>query len=283
MEITSNDIMIFFSMSLAIVLLSLAAPPMNLTDDSAQQASDIPEFNVSQDLFNFSGEFPENPGAPSSGELEHYDNGSKSGYGVQQTWLHGDTGSGNKLFIYNGSGGGGPEPNVTMRQWESAPTARVVGKDTVTIQNVGATKTISNDSYTIKFTLTHNVTGNDSYQRMTYQIEEQPEDVTFLGRVPIVGSLVSGTSQLAGMVGWIGAILWWFLTTTTEVILQSVLALAKMAYGVFGMMFWIASTYTAIISSATGWAKVIVSVPVVMLSLEIAKVHAVVISLLPTT
>jgi len=277
MEITSNDMMVFFSMSLAIVLLSLAAPPMNLTTDSAENATDIPEFNVTQDRFDFASDFPENPGGPSIGTLEWYDNGTESGYGVNQLWLNGDTSSGTEVFLANDSSTARPEPNITVNQWDGG---NVVGKDEVTIQNVGDTATIDNASYKIEFELIKNETG---YLKSEHRIEEQPADSAWYKRIPVIAGIISVNEQVAAVTAWIASILLFVVTSAVELWLEAVFLIYSITGFLFGMFHWLFSTYTGIISAANGWASVIVTVPVLLLSAELAKMVAVAISLLPTT
>jgi len=280
MEITSNDMMVFFSMSLAIVLLSLAAPPMNLTTDASQQAADIPEFNTTVDRFDFSTSFGDEPNGPARGELEFYDNGTKGGYGVNQLWLYGDTDNGTEIFLANDSSNARPEPNVTVNDWDSGS---VVTKDEKTIQNVGDTATITQGENKIEFELVKNVSGPDSYLEAEYQIIQQERGKTWIDRIPVVGGIFSAQKQFEAVVAWIGAILLYLVTSAVELWLETVLVLVDMTGFLFGMFHWIFSTYTGIISAASGWAAAIVTVPVLLLSAELAKMVAVAISLLPTT
>jgi hypothetical protein len=271
-------------MSLCVVLLSLSAPAFGLTDRDSTNESDIPEFNVSTKAFDITGQFPESPGTPSTGELKWY-NESTIGRGISQLWLDGSTSGGTEVFVSNAGTDADPNPEIQVNEWNNGD---LVGKDTYTLTDIGDDVRHKNNSYSILFTVDDiknksNTSTDESEFVVSYKIVDQSADENWLERIPIVGGLYSAGEALAQIVGWIGGVLYWFLGTTLEVILNLVNMLVESTIYMFSTFHWLMSTYFGIINSAPGWSAVIVTVPGIILFAELAKLVAVAISLLPTT
>ena len=95
MDFTTRDIGILISMSLAVIMISFVFPTIGLADTGDKAAeSEIPEFNISTDRFDFAGDFPDNPGTPSTGALER----NEAELDVYRPrFFHGDTAGGVRM------------------------------------------------------------------------------------------------------------------------------------------------------------------------------------------
>lgn len=278
-EITRRDIMLLLVMALAIVSMSLVFPSLGLTTEDSVSASEIPEFSLQENRFDIAGDFPNNPGTPTSGTLT-YD--PQSDYNNNQIWLSGGTdGGGYELVLLpNGTGA-----DVRINEWNSTS---FVDEQHVVVSESSPTGVVSNDQWTVTAEITDEFNGTTNtstgYYQVSYEVVEQPGDGGAIGeRIPIVGSLFSAANGLAGMVGWIGSIIYWFIQTTFEVILNVTGMLYDVTSYFIGLLTWMSTTYGAVVTSASGWVSVFVALPGIIFSAVLGKLVIIGIGLLPTT
>lgn len=276
MNLTKFDLTIIVVMSIATISMSFVFPALGLTDASTNE-SDVPEFDIGSDRFDFAGEVPDNPGTPSQGELELQSDGSdevrlhdNSSHQVSLSTLdpEGENLTAEVyLSLYNETGGSPEE------------------QDTVTLSEEGDTGTLEVGGYAVdvEWIRTENVDQSDETAVITYEITDQPSGETWLTRLPVVGGIVSGASALAGIVGWIGSLIWWGFTFFIQTGLNVVTLVFDVAVYFVSTLSWLTGTYADIVSSADAWAAVFVSIPGILLFGEFAKIVMVLISLLPTT
>lgn len=278
MNFTKADMAIIISMSIALVTMTFAFPAAGMVDEESANATDIPEFDIETSRFDFAGEFPRNPGQPSVGTLV-YDNTTSALEDSRQIWLNGDTDSGTEMLLLDDN----DETNASVRlnYWPGPST------DEVILTEVGEFDQIKNDSagweVTFEFVSAENRGEDNVTLTVDYTIEQQPEDTSWFDRVPILGGVVGAGEQLAGIVGWIGSVLFWLFGTLFEVALNLVGILFDIMVFVIDTGTWLATTWAAITAGAGSWAAVFVAIPGLLLFLELAKLVMIGISLLPTT
>lgn len=290
MNFSKFDMVLIFSMSLAIVLMSFMFPALGMTEEGDKvNESDIPEFNISSDRWDIVGDFPEDPGTPSTGRIIW--NESEGAESDNQRWLHGDTSLGAEHTVINFGSADNPDAEVRLTSWnddQSNFTNQTItgeGQEFTleSVNEIGGSLTV-NFNYTVEYEVAvyENTSGN-FHVEVDYLITEQPQDEAWYERVPLLGGLFSAGADLAGIVGWIGSILYWFVASTFEIALTLVTILFDvMVYGI-SMLQWLTGTYSSIISGAGGFAQVLVAMPPVLLFVEFAKIGMIGISLLPFT
>lgn len=271
MNFSDRDIAIVVSMSVAIILMSFVMPAVGLTGDTA---SEPPTFNMTSDRFDFAGDFPDNPGAISKGSLEYND--SKVVQSLDnQVWLEGDSSGGAELLATNTGSSG----QIEFIVWENGGIAN----SSTLLFNATGYETIQEAGYTIEFEITE-FNGTYPAYEVDYEVTQRPtSDGGFISSIPLVGGIFDAGAQLAGIVGWIGSIIWWFATTLFTVTLN-LMGILYDGFAFFaGLMVYLGSTYSALITGASSWASIILAIPGLLLGLEFAKLSFVAISLLPTT
>jgi hypothetical protein len=280
MEFTKFDMKIIITMTFAIVVMSLVFPPLGLTSADSVDENEIPKFNMSADRFDFSGEFPDRPNAPSQGNL--YFNEELQGDSDNVLWLDGDTDNGTEVVLLNDGNLSDPEPEIRVNNWVSGSVS-----DT-TIHNftqVGDIQVHDDYGYEVQFTYItlENVNESDQTINMQYKVRSQPSDQNWVRRIPILGGVVSSGEQLAGMVGWIGSIVWFFVARATETTLNVIAMLLDIVIFMVDTMVFMITTYGDIVTNATQYAAIMVLIPGLILSVEFMKLIMIGISLLPTT
>jgi len=284
MEFSKFDIVLITSMTLAIIVMSYMFPALGLADATNEtQGDDIPEFNLSTSQFDIVGAFPDSPGGTSSGDLRWYENGSD---GSQKELLNSDYQDGLSHNIINEGSTATPDVEVSLIDWVSGSNDQ---EDNFTASSEGQTDTLcllnQKRAYEIDYEVTdYENSGQSNFTAaVDYDIQKQPADSGWISRIPIVGALFGAGQQLASIVGWIGAIIFWGFGTVVEVAVTIVTILfGIMSYGV-DMGQFLTSTYTNVIAGVDGWASVILLVPAAILFAEFVKIAMIGISLLPTT
>jgi hypothetical protein len=120
-NISKFDVGILFSMTLAVILISFTGPVFGLTDANATDHQDIPNLSIGQNTFDVAGEFPEQPGAPSQGELVFTEIES-GGFGINQLFVSGSAQGDNdgiELVVLNDGTSADPEAQVLVNDWNS--------------------------------------------------------------------------------------------------------------------------------------------------------------------
>lgn len=282
MNITTRDVAVLIVMSLAIVGMSFVMPAMGLTEANTDE-SDVPEFTINGSRFDFAGDFPDQPHTPASGDVFF---NSDTFVRENQLWLEGNTKSGIKISVTSSNNG-----TLFVDEWDSG---LVVGSDSYDLVREGQTIRHDNFSYEIDFVVTNytsiqNSTPDDpdsvvDAYRVEYTIINQPTTGGgWLGRITEAGGLFETADALAGMLGWIGTVIWWFFVTIFEIALNLLALLVDSLTFFTDLALWLINTYGEVISSAEGFAQVFVAIPGIILSSVLAKVVFVALSLLPTT
>jgi len=270
MNFTSNDMAIIVAMTVAVIGLSFTMPALGL---GGSQASDPPEFNMSADRFDFAGEFPENPGTPSSGTLRWNETAD---YPDNQVWIEKDRASLTALTD--------TEPQVNFILFNDT----AVEAEQSVFRNTSGTEVIELQDWQIRIDFYDieevNATAGEYNFAVDYTVEERPSsDGGFISSIPVVGGIFDAGSQLASIVGWGVSVVWWVATTTAQTAINVIgMAYDIAAFGA-GLMGWMGSTYAAVIAGSSSWATIFLAIPSVILSLEFAKIIMILISLLPTT
>ena len=282
MNLTYRDLGITMAMSIAVIFMSFTFPALGMTGDSVNE-SEIPEFNISKGTVEFARENPEYPARPSEGTLR-YVNGSEDWEDNRQVYLQrdpdyvlsffdDDPGPGENNVQYhvnliNFTGGGSETVDVNINESESKELTSADGEYTIGVNNLNEI----------------NNTGQNQTAELDWQVNEQPSDNSWLGRIPVVGDIISGANQLAAVVGWIGGIMWHLTTQILVALGNAILMFVNVVVYFIEFSVWLTTTYTGIVSGApTAWASVIVAIPGIILGFQFSKVIAVGIKLLPFT
>jgi len=260
MNLSSQDIAILFGMTIAIVSMSFLFPALGMTGDKVNQ-SQIPNFSVESNSFDFAGEFPKSPGTPTSGTL--YLNDSKTpnpdGYTV----------------ISNN-----PTEDITYLSPTDTDVSILIEtdggdriyQDIVKLQSVGDTKQFKNNSWTIVLTLenkTLSTLGSEwETAEVYFEIVEQPSQNDNDG---FFGTITNAGGEVAQIIGWLGSVLFWFVGTIVEFILNIFVITVNITTFIVNYLVFLTTTYTTIVAGAPGWASIIVALPGVLLTLEFAK------------
>lgn len=284
MDFTKFDVVILFTMSFAIIILSFTFPAVGLADSSNETAeSDVPEFNISSSKWDIAGDFPDDPGTPAQGVLEWEE--SLGGNSQNEVTLHGDTTDGVQMSLVNTGTGSQPDMLVTVTNWTSGSS--VSETYNVTNEQVNDDGIFFHDNYSYEIYLeieTYENVGGDSFENdVSWELREMPEDEGWIDRIPVIGGIFSAAEQLASVLAWFGAIIWWAVATSFEIALAVIGTLLDvMVFGV-DVLVWLSTTYTDVITTAEGWASVIMLIPGLLVSLEFGKIAMIGVSLLPFT
>ena len=280
MNLSSKDLAITMAMSIAVIFMSFTFPALGMTG-SPQNASDIPDFNISKGTVQFANEEPEFPNRPSQGTLE-YVNGSESWQDNRQVELQ----SGDPRYLisfFDDDPGPDEQYHVNMIKFNGSGSftndVNINESESKSLESVDGAYEVGLDNLNI----TSSDPGNES-ATLDWVLISQPSDQGWLARIPGVSGLISGANQLAAIVGWIASILWYIVTKILVAIGNALLMMFNLVIYFIDFMWWLTSTYTSIVSGApTAWASVIVAIPGIILGFQFTKLIAVGIKLLPFT
>lgn len=282
MNFTKFDMVLLFTMTLAVILMSFTFPALGLTDESDEvNETDIPELNLSASSWDIVGDFPTRPGTPTEGTLERND--SKQIIGEHQAWISNvsDTDNGTSIEIASFDTG-----NHTINVGDFTD-----GNATVDIYNIthaGQEIRHQNNSWSLVFTVERydNAGLSNATSEVRWEIIESPDSDEGGGFTdwPVIGGLFGAGEQLFLALAWLGDIIMWGIGTLVEMAVAAVgTLLTTMIYAV-DMLGWLSGTYASIVSSApTGFASAILAAPGALLTFEFLKVAWVGIKLLPWT
>jgi len=226
------------------------------------------------------GKMPEKPGTPSRFYLTW--NETLAGASNNDIWLDGDTNDGHELILLNAGSTTNPQPQMKFENWSNGN----VTKDTYIFANKGDFHTYNNYSYELftQWDKTTNLNKSNMAFRVKVEVRSQPKtDSGFLSRIPIVGGLFSAGQQLAATVVWVGSVFYWFFARMAETGLNILGAMWNVISFLIDLMGWIIGSYGGMLTASESWAKVFLSIPGLIFSLEFAKLIMVGIKLLPTT
>lgn len=274
MNFGKTDFILLLTMTLAVVSMSFMFPALGITDSSdTANASDIPSFNITSDRFNLAGGFPQAPGTPTQGTL-WFVAGEPSATSENRVWVDGDTSDGVEVFLSedissNNTG------EVTVNTWDSGS---VTSSSNETFSSTNDTFTlVSSEGFGFRFDV-EEIDTNESYYETSYQITQRPRDT---------GGFISGLLGTAGDTAktlvWFGTIFFWASTFIVELGLNALGIIFDVVTFFITLLAWLTSTYTSVVSSASGFASVFVAIPGMILSIVLAKIVFLTINLLPTT
>lgn len=270
MSLTKNDIGLLFAMVVTVVGMTFVLPALGMGGDRITE-NEMPGFNITTDRFGFAGEFPDSPGSPSSGELWYQEDlGGSSDNALIIT-----NDEENTVSLFNDGNLSDPAADITVFH---APSAT----DEYLLENVSDRVTHQNNSYTIEFVFEEIQRLNESDMRIvvSWEITSQPEDTGWLGRIPLVGGIISVGSQLASVVGWIGGVLFWGIGTGISIILNLFGITFDVILFFVGLIHFIGINYSAVVIAAPGWSSIVALFPGLILSLTLGKVIIAVIDVL---
>lgn len=274
MDLTRNDFAIMVSMTLAVILIVIVSNGMGLTD-TGQNKSKMPEYELQANKFDVVGGFPDNPGTPSKGSLTWYESDERSGLETHILWIKGDTSGGVEMFIYNDSIN---KSSVTwiVNKWSNG---NVEYRDEYQLNGSEDLAVHNNNSWSISMETTDikNIDSTNTTINAEYEIVQRPSDTGFLKSVPIVGSMLQAGDELAGFVGWIGSIIYWFFGSSYEIIVNSIVVILDSAFYAADLFGWMTGQYFAIMDNAGGIASIFVVIPPILMFLESLKIGFIVI------
>jgi len=277
-DITQRDVMLLFTMALAIVSMSFVFPSLGLADESVD-ANDIPEFSINESRFQFGGSFPTAPGSPSTGELS-WINGSNDQ--LNQVWLRGDTSGGVEMALLPPSSSTDPV-QVIINEWSSG-SVTYSERFNFTQSDVGNETVFVNESLGYRLTLEPMTIDRDAGDYVIrYEIIAQQVDAGWLEGVPVLGTAVKGAQATAATLAWFVDIAVWAITYLFEIIANTAGVAADVTVYLVGLMAWLSTTYTSIVAAAGSWAAVFLALPGIIFSAVLAKLIIIGIGLLPTT
>lgn len=272
MNFGKTDFILLLTMTLAVVSMSFMFPALGLTDSSdTANASDIPQFNLTSDRFNLAGGFPEAPGTPTQGTL-WYVSTDPAATSDNRIWVEGDTSDGVEMFLTNDSVGTG---KVQVNTWDSGSVTSSTNK---TFSSTKDTFTlVSSEGFGFRYEV-EELDTNESYYETSYQITQRPRDTG-----GFVSSLIGTAGDTAQTLVWFGTIFFWASTFIVELGLNALGLIFDVISFFILLLAWLTSTYTSVVSAATGFASVFVAIPGMILSIVLAKVVFITVNLLPTT
>jgi hypothetical protein len=278
MDITQRDVMLLFTMGLAVVAMSFIFPSLGIGGDQVTE-NEIPELDVNASQFDFTGERPPPPGAPNTGDLEWRDDRDEQ---LNQVWLRGDTSGGVEMALLPPSG-----PNdsvqVTINEWSSGS---VVYDERLNFSqsDVGNTSVYYNQSLGYRMTFEPLLIDRDAGDyTIRYEVLAQVTDAGWLSGVPVIGAAVEGAQATAATLGWFVELAVWALTYVFELLANAVVLASTVAVYFVSLITWLLTTYTSIVASAPGWVSVFVALPGILLGAVLGKIVIIAAGLLPTT
>jgi len=280
MNFTKTDFVISMGMTIAVIFMSFTFPALGMTGNNVQE-NEIPQFNITKGSADFAREQPEYPARPSEGTLEYVE-GTEVWEGQRQTYLQqGDTEYLVSFFDDNPTGTS--EWQVNLIKFNASGSYSV---NTTITEGESKSLTSTDGNYRVGFNNLEitNTTQGSRQATVDWEVIEQPSDQSWIGRLPVVGGLISGANQLASVVGWIGSILWHFTVQVLVTIANALLIFYNIFVYFLEFMYWITTAYSGVVAGApTAWASVIVAIPGILLGFEFVKLVALAISLLPLT
>lgn len=283
MNFTKFDAILLITMTLAIVAMSFMVPALGLAsaEDAEADEDDLPEFEIESDRFDMVGDFPDRPGTPSTGMLV-WDNQDPTI--EHEIWIEDNLPDGIQLAVFDDETG--TENYSVEVQLNDYVESQVDESDTVTLDDVGDRDTLQDFGYNIQVEYKHvdKVDENDWVAEVEYSILQQSDvEDSWYDRIPVIGAVFGAGETLAGIVGWIGAILYWTLGTLFEIILNLMGILYDTMIFFVDLISWMITTYSSIVSNANSWAGLFVAIPGLLLFVVFAKIVFIGIKLLPQT
>lgn len=279
MNFNRFDIILLFTMSLAVVLMSFTFPALGLTDESDKvNETDIPELNISEDAWDISADFPERPTTPTSGTLERND--SKKIVGEHQSWISNVTDQDNGTSIEIASFGTGNH-TVNVGDFEDGNAS----VDIYNITHAGQEIRHANNSWSIIFNVQSydNPGTANASSVVEWEIVESPDSDEGGGitSIPVIGGLWNAGVEVFYGLAYIGDWIRYGVSTLFNFGSAAAGTLYEVMKYAIGMISWLSGTYASIISAApSGFASAILAVPGALLTFEFAKISWIGVSIL---
>lgn len=277
MAITQRDVMLLFTMGLAVVSMSLVFPAMGLSDESVS-SSDIPELSIDDSTFDLTGEVPEAPGGPGGGNLSWIDGREDQ---LNQAWPRGSTSGGIEIGLLT--------PNVDqpahifIAEWDSG---QLVGEDQHNFSSEGETWIMINESMGIEaqfeVTLYNESAGNYAVEYDVLSLQQSGGGGWF-SNLPVIGGAIDGVQSVATVLGWFVEMFAWASLYIIELIANAIAVAGTVGFYFVELITWLATTYSSIVAGANSWVSIFVALPGILLSVVLGKFVIIGIQLLPTT
>ena len=279
MDITQRDVMLLFTMGLAVVAMSFIFPSLGIGGEQVQE-NEIPELDVNASQFDFTGERPPPPGAPNTGDLEWRADRDEQ---LNQVWLRGDTSGGVEMALLPPSSESDPV-QVVINEWNSSGAVADTDTFNFTESDVGNTSVFVDEELGYRITLEPLTIDRDAGDyTIRYEVLAQTTDAGWLSGVPVVGAAVEGAQATAATLGWFVELSVWALTYVFELLANAVAIGSTVAIYFVSLITWLLTTYTSIVASAPGWVSVFVALPGILLGAVLGKIVIIAAGLLPTT
>jgi len=277
MDITKTDVTILVTMTFAVVGMSFVMPVLGLSNPDANQ-SDIPELDVQSDRFEVATDRPRFPNTATSGTLA-FNTTKDPAFSDNQIYLESGSSSTTLALTQNASTN---DSQVTLTVFNSS--GGVVDQDKVFLDtaNNNTSGVLTAEDYTIAVEATE---ANDppDYLEVAWDIDEQAETDSWVGRIPGVGALFSTADLIAQVLAWAVTVFIWFSTSLVFGALNLIGILVDGSIYFLSLLGWLGSTYGTVITAAPAWVGVFVSIPGILLSATLGKIVIVLFRSLPTT
>ena len=197
MNINKFDVMVLVVMSLAVVSMSFVMPALGLSNPDAS-SNDVPTLNMASDRFDLVGDAPPFPNNPTDGTL-FFNTTRDSAFSENQIWLAGNGGSdgdADLTLIQNPTSG---DARITLTEYNGTG---VKSQDQIELDtaNNSTTGVLSTDAYTVAIEAT-NMHNPPDYLEVHWNVDRQPSTDNWLGRLPVVGGILSTADAVASVVG----------------------------------------------------------------------------------
>lgn len=259
MEWTKWDTRLFVTFLLIVVLMSFTFPVLGLTGSTVNE-SDIPEFNITAERFNWAGEFPENPETPSKGVLNHTSSEFDNYPGTIQTEIGKAQSNSDRIFL------------VAINE----TAVHLVNASDVQAAHNYTSKGEENTH--IAFGYEIDVQAKDlQHGKFEYIIQQRPSDTAWYTGIP--GATTA--ADLANFVAYIGVVIWWTSSTLVTSVLNIIGIILDLVIFFLNTVYFISTTYGDIVTGApTNWASILVAMPGTLFSFMLGKMTMIVIGTL---
>lgn len=274
MNFTKTDMVILVTMALAVIIMSFMFPALGITNDDPANESNIPDYTINNERFQFTGDMPNAPGTPTQGTLWFYPE-DPAATSENRIWIEGDTSNGVEMFLSEELGTN-DTGEVTINTWESG---NVTSSTTKNFTSVNDTFTlVSAEGFGLRFDVQEVTTTSPRYYEVDYSITQRPRDTG-----GFISSLLGTADDTAKTLVWVGTLFFWFSMFLVETGLNAIALLGESLFYLFSLIAWLVTSYTDIITAASGFASVFVAVPGILLTIVLSKLVFIGVSLLPTT
>lgn len=264
MSLTAFDYKIFVSSLIFVILLSFVGPAVGM-GGSATNATDIPDFSLNTDRFDFARDLPDYPSEPSSGLLNHSSTRFDNYRGSIQTELGPAANDPGPVYIV------AIDPDTVYLSNTNDNTVN----DTVNFTANGQTKSLSAYGYSIDV---HAVDISANAGEFEWVATRRPSDSS----LPLIGGAINTADSVAAGVIWIGSTFVVISMLIVEVFLNIGGLIFDLAVFFVSLLVFIASNYSGIVSNApSGFAAVITAIPGVVFAIQFGRVGRELMSMLP--